>query len=143
MQFSLDEMNRRHTAIRALLESEDLDALVIYGAGRYQADILWASDWPGGREAYIVFEPSGAATLLLQFFNHLDTARRLSRIPDVGWAGPVNARTLGDRLARIGKLRRVGVAGSLPVYPYKGVVDRFPGVQWVFMGQADQALRLI
>lgn len=136
-------MQRRWALIQELMDSQDLDVLLIYGAGRYQADVLWASDWPGGREAYVVIPRAGDPTLFLQFYNHLATARRLSRIRDVRWAGPVNPRTVGDRMAELAPLTRVGIAGPLPFDQYASLVERFSGTAFLPMRGPYQAIRLI
>ncbi|MDI3298112.1 MAG: M24 family metallopeptidase [Bacillota bacterium] len=136
-------MERRWRLVRRLLEERGLDALLVYGAGRYQADVHWLTDWPGGREAYVLFPARGEATLLLQFYNHLPTARTLSQIGDVRWAGPVNPRSVAALLREKGLERaRVGIAGALPWDQYRALAAELPEVRWEDARTAYQALRL-
>src|SRR5262245_66283120 len=44
--FSDQEMARRHRAIQALMDQEGMDALLVYGTGRYSSDVYWLTDWP-------------------------------------------------------------------------------------------------
>src|SRR6266571_2972841 len=54
--FSDKEMARRHEAIENLMAQEGVDALLVYGTGRYASDIYWLTDWPSSREAYVLFQ---------------------------------------------------------------------------------------
>ncbi|MDA8343931.1 MAG: M24 family metallopeptidase [Thermaerobacter sp.] len=144
VQFSDQEMERRWRLVRGLMAAEELDALLIYGAGRYQADIHWATDWPGGREAYALFFRAGPPVLALQFFNHLPTARRLSRIQDVRWAGPRNPETVASILLdRDPAVGRIGIAGSLPFEQYVEIQRRLPSAQLRGVGGTYRKLRLV
>lgn len=142
VQFGEREMARRVGLIEGLVAQEGLDALLIYGAGRYQADIHWATDWPGGREAYALFFASSAPVLLAQFFNHLPTARRLSRIQDVRWAGPRNASSVADLLGERGA-RRIGIAGNLPFEQFLEMQLALPDVALRGVSGAYRRLRLV
>lgn len=143
-RFSSEEMERRWGLIQDLLAAKELDALVIYGAGRYQADIHWATDWPGGREAYAIFFRAGPPALALQFYNHLPTARRLSRIADVRWAGPHNAQTVGSiLLERDAAIGRIGIAGNLPFEQFKDIERLLPSAVLNSVGGAYRKLRLV
>ena len=42
--FSDKEMARRHHAIHALMDQEEVDALLVYGTGRYSSDVYWLTD---------------------------------------------------------------------------------------------------
>ena len=39
--FSDQEMARRHRAIQTLMDQEGVDALLVYGTGRYSSDVYW------------------------------------------------------------------------------------------------------
>ena len=47
--FSDHELQSRHQAVYRLMEQEGVDALLLYGTGRYASDIYWLSDWPSSR----------------------------------------------------------------------------------------------
>ena len=85
--FSDREIATRHQAVYRLMERENVDALLIYGAGRYASDVYWLSDWPSSREAYVLFQTGKEPVILLQLFNHFPMAKVMSVITDVRWAG--------------------------------------------------------
>src|SRR5438270_6403304 len=85
--FSEGEIARRHAKLRALMSESEADLIIAYGAGRFNAEMLYLSNWPGGREGFVLLPAKGEPTLLVQFFNHVPLATRLSRIPDTRWAG--------------------------------------------------------
>ena len=69
--FSDDEMTARHRSAAALMDESGLDALLVYGAGRYASEVYWLTDWPGGREAYVLFQRDRDPVLLMQLYNHV------------------------------------------------------------------------
>src|SRR5437870_12647099 len=69
--FSDQEMARRHEAIENLMAQEGVDALLVYGTGRYASDIYWLTDWPTSREAYVLFQNGKDPAVLMQLLNHL------------------------------------------------------------------------
>jgi hypothetical protein len=56
-RFSAGEFKRRHAAARALMESEGVNALVMYGdsgvSRHNHADIHYQSGFPGNRNNYV------------------------------------------------------------------------------------------
>ena len=49
-RFSQSEMADRHQRVASLMEDQELDALLFFGAGQFSTDVYWLTDWPGGRE---------------------------------------------------------------------------------------------
>src|SRR3990172_12954250 len=86
-RFSKSEMTSRHAKVRELMGQTGVHFLLVYGAGRYASEIYWLTDWPGGREAYVLFQQDQEPVLLMQLYNHVPMARVLSVIRDVRWAG--------------------------------------------------------
>ena len=84
--FSDQEMARRHKAIQTLMDQEGVDALLVYGTGRYSSDVYWLTDWPCSREAYVLFQNGKEPVVLMQLFNHFPMARVMSIVKDVRWA---------------------------------------------------------
>jgi len=76
-RFSADEMAARHRSVAALMDQSNLDALLLYGAGRFASEVYWLTDWPGGREAYVLFQKGSDPVLLMQLYNHVPMARVL------------------------------------------------------------------
>jgi Xaa-Pro dipeptidase len=144
VQFSPTEMEKRHDRLRRWIQEEHLDAVLVYGAGRYQADIHWATDWPGGREAYLIWPADGDAALYLQFYNHLPTARQWARVPRVDWAGPDNvARVAADLAGRSLTGGRLGLAGAWPFDQFLALRRHLPAARLVDVREGYRRLRLI
>jgi Xaa-Pro dipeptidase len=110
--FSAAEIRRRHAAMRDLMDREAVDVMVAYGWGRFNAEMLYLSNWPGGREGYCIFPAAAEPTLLVQLFNHVPLATRLSLIPDTRWAGPDSIPTVAAQIQdSAGTSPRIGLIG--------------------------------
>ncbi len=118
-RFSGAEMAARHAKAEAFMEAQGVDALLVFGSGRFASEVYWLTDWPGSREAYVVFQNGRAPAVIAQLYNHVPMARVLSVVEDVRWAGANTARTVGEFLAGRGlKGGKVGVVGAVPYRPY-------------------------
>ena len=103
--FSDQEMARRHKAIDALMDQEGVDALLVYGTGRYSSDVYWLTDWPCSREAYVLFQSGKEPVVLMQLYNHFPMARVMSIVKDVRWAGANTANaSITSRAPRLNRL---------------------------------------
>ncbi len=118
-RFSAQELDSRHRKVAALMEERQLDAILFFGVGQFSTDIYWLTDWPGGRENYILFERDAEPVVLAQLFNHIPMARVLSVISDVRWAGP-NTATTASALITERRLsgKRIGLVGAIPYRHY-------------------------
>jgi Xaa-Pro dipeptidase len=126
--FSDREIATRHQAVYRLMERENVDALLIYGAGRYASDVYWLSDWPSSREAYVLFQTGKEPAILLQLFNHFPMAKVMSVITDVRWAGANTTNSVLDLIRERGlESKKIGLVGALPYQVYLKVVEKFPG----------------
>lgn len=142
--FSDAEVASRHASARALMDQARLDALLIYGAGRYAAEIYWLTDWPGGREAYLLLQQTQEPVLLVQLYNHVPMARVLSVIKDVRWAGANTGNGIADLVQESALAqKRIGLVGSIPHAQYQRLRDRFPKAEFVEMGGKFRMLRTI
>ncbi|MBI2350844.1 MAG: hypothetical protein HYV00_05105, partial [Deltaproteobacteria bacterium] len=70
-RFSNSEMASRHAQARELMGQAGVQFLLLYGSGRYASEIYWLTDWPGGREAYVLFQQDQEPVLLMQLYNHV------------------------------------------------------------------------
>src|SRR3989338_7580067 len=86
-RFSKSEMSSRHAKVRELMGQTGVQFVLVYGAGRYASEIYWLTDWPGGREAYVLFQQDQEPVVLVQLYNHVPMGIVLSVIRDVRWAG--------------------------------------------------------
>src|SRR3970040_1426100 len=131
-RFSADEMDARQKSVAALMEQSNLDALLLYGAGRFASEVYWLTDWPGGREAYVLFQQDQEPVLLMQLYNHVPMARVLSVVRDVRWAGANTGNGAAGMLEERGLAnKRVGLVGSIPHTQYQKMRDRLPQAELV------------
>ena len=92
------------------MEQEGVDALLVYGSGRYASDIYWLSDWPSSREAY----------LLVQALRRTALAGTELACAQVG---TIRLKLLNVAARVAVSVRRVvfHLTGS---YPYRGIFER-------------------
>jgi Xaa-Pro aminopeptidase len=143
-RFSQGEMANRHANVRQLLDQNNVHALLVYGAGRYASEVFWLTDWPGGREAYVLFQQDQEPVLLMQLYNHVPMARVLSVVRDVRWAGANTGNGAAGLLEERGLAnKRVGLVGSIPHTQYQKIRDRLPKAELVDLNGKFRMLRTI
>lgn len=143
-RFSQGEMAKRHESVSTLMDQANVDGLLVYGAGRYASEIYWLTDWPGGREAYVLFQQDQEPVLLVQLFNHVPMARVLSVIRDVRWAGANTGNGVAALLQERGLSgKRIGLVGAIPHTQYQKIRERFPQAEFVDLNGKFRMLRTI
>lgn len=142
--FSDQEIARRHKTVENLMEQEGVDALLVYGTGRYASDIYWLTDWPSSREAYLLMQKGKQPVVLMQLFNHFPMARVMSIVKDVRWAGANTASSLLD-LIRERNLegKKMGLVGSIPYQHYTKMREKYPNAAFVDLGGKMRMIRTI
>lgn len=138
--FSDAEFARRLALVRESMLRREIDCLLVYGAGR-AADVQYLSNWPGTREAFLVVRRDGEQTLLVQFNNHVATARRVAVTRDVRWAG-IDSGAVVDVLAR-GAYARIGLVGSVPWGTVAKLQRRSPNTELVDVTAELRAARCV
>jgi Xaa-Pro dipeptidase len=142
--FSARELARRHESIYGLMDRERVDALLVYGFGRYASDIYWLTDWPNSREAYVLFQRDNDPVVLVQLFNHVPMARIISIVGDVRWAGANTAQTVVDLLRERGlQSKRIGLIGSLSYQVYKTLRASCPDASFSDLGDQLRMMRTV
>src|SRR5947208_16376957 len=142
--FSDEEMARRHTAIYDLMDQEQVDALLIYGTGRYSSDVYWLTDWPCSREAYVLFQNGKDAVLLMQLFNHFPMARVMSIVKDVRWAGANTSNSVADLVRESGlESKKLGLIGSIPYQHYNKLRETFPNAAFTDLSGKMRMMRTV
>jgi Xaa-Pro aminopeptidase len=112
--------------MRERMADERIDCLLVFGAGRTM-DVQYLVDWPGTREAYLIYPAAGDPTLLVQFFNHVPNAKRVARLDDVRWAGPGSIDGVVSALAeRVRDGQRVGLVGAVSWRLARAIAARLP-----------------
>jgi len=142
--FSDGELERRHKAFYSLMAQEGVDAVLIYGSGRYSSDIYWLSDWPSSREAYLLMQTGKAPVILMQLFNHYPMARVMSWIKDVRWAGANTTNSLLDLFRERGlELKKIGLVGAISFQVYNKLREQYPNATFVELGGKMRMMRTI
>ncbi len=127
--FSDQELNNRHRAVYGLMADEGVDAVLVYGSGRYASDIYWLSDWPSSREAYLLMQAGKDPVILMQLFNHFPMAKVMSWIADVRWAGPSTNRSVTELIRERGlESKSIGLIGAVSYQLYNGLRERYPNI---------------
>jgi Xaa-Pro dipeptidase len=142
--FSDREIATRHKAVYQLMEQENVDALLVYGSGRYASDVYWLSDWPSSREAYVLFQTGKEPVILLQLFNHFPMAKVMSVIRDVRWAGANTTTSVLELLRERGlDSKRIGLVGSIPFQVYLKMAEQFRGTAFSDLSGKLRMMRTI
>jgi Xaa-Pro dipeptidase len=145
--FSQAEFDRRHAALRVILDAEQLAAVVVYGMPSYaQGEVQYLTNYATTREAFFILprDPALAPGMFVQMYNHVPTARKLACIADVRWGGQDSALTTAQYLQELGLAHeRVGIVGRLPHQHALTLQQALPQVQFVDTSQKVLRLRLI
>lgn len=142
--FSSEEYLRRHELTREWMEKQGLTGLILY-ANRYGgAGVDWLSNFPPRHDTYLVWPLRGEATLLVQIFNHVPNAQRVSVIEDTRWGGADSAATVVEVLKAKGLTGgRVGLVGKVPYTDHQILVSHLPGIDFIPAGKGYTRLRLV
>lgn len=142
--FSEAEFARRHTAVRALMATAGLDALVVYGTPAAFNEVQYLSNFRVTREAYLVFPLAGEPTLFIQYYNHLPYTRQVSQVADVRWGGASSVATVAEHLRERDLAgSRIGLVGALPFQAYLALQRAATGATLVDFTAEMQRLRLV
>jgi len=142
--FTDEELNRRHKAFYSLMEQEGVDAVLIYGSGRYSSDIYWLSDWPSSREAYLLMQTGKKPVILMQLFNHYPMAKVMSWIEDLRWAGANTTNSVVELFAERGlESKKIGLVGSISYQVYNRLREKYPNASFVDLGGKLRMMRTI
>jgi Xaa-Pro dipeptidase len=142
--FSAEEMARRFALVRAMMEREELAALIAYGNTAGYSEVQFLSDFRVTREALLLFPAEGEPALFVQYVNHVPNARRVASVEDVRWGGPDTALAVADEITRRGLAeQRLGIAGQVPWRHYETLRRELPAVTLVDATPAFQRLRLV
>jgi len=122
--FSITEMQRRRTALAAVMEEMKVDHVVVYGANRNGSGIQWLTGWPVTAEAAAIFTPGETDSFFVQHYNHVPLAQRLAAQAKVSWGGESTIQSVIKELQQR-QARRVGIIGPLPFSYYKILLSKF------------------
>ncbi len=123
-RFSDAEYERRHDALARVMESAEVDHVLIVSAQNVGNATRWMTGWPGTTQALLVFRPGEQMTMHVEYYNHVPQARMLARDVDVRWG---EERGIGPAIEELGRrgARRVGVIGPLNGPRWKALEAKF------------------
>jgi Xaa-Pro dipeptidase len=163
-RFSDAEMERRRTALDAVMADCGVSHVVLYGANRVGSAIGWLTRWPVTREALVVHTPGEQDLLLVNFYNHVPNAKEIATEARVRWAGQNAVAMAIDELSQRGATgKRIGTIGGLdhpahaaltafadpldmnPEYTRLRLVKSEEEIDWIRVAadMTDQALRAL
>lgn len=126
------------------MKEHHVSSVILYGAGRFNSDVQYLCNWPGGREAYLVLPLDRRPILLVQLYNHVPLAERLSLEVDTRWAGPDSVASVVSCLRELGSDHtRIGLIGALPFSQYDRLKAALPACEFVDLSRAFRDMRLI
>ncbi len=141
--FSKAEIQRRHDAVRRVLERHKTAVALLYGAGRFSSDLLYLSNWPGGREGYLLLPLERDPMLLVQLYNHVPVAEKLSLIADTRWSGVDSMVTVAEELKPFaGSQGCIGLIGALPFSQYERLRALLPEAEFIDLTRAFREMRM-
>jgi Xaa-Pro dipeptidase len=142
--FSQAEFARRFAAVRALMQAQDLAALLLYGTITAHHEVQYLTNFPTTWESFLVFPREGEPALLLELYNHLPNARRIARVADVRWGGPDLAASIAASLREWGlTARRIGLVGAITARHDQALRRSLPRAQFIDANESYLRLRLV
>lgn len=144
--FGPDEIARRHKTVRAMMEAEGVQALLIYGHSglrrHYQADVYYLSNVAAMHESYLFVPLTGESVLFISHYNHLASAMEISAIGDVRRG----SRRPGGQIAAELKSRGLtntplGLVGTFAYQDVDTLRKELPDVAWRDLSLAFKTLR--
>jgi Xaa-Pro aminopeptidase len=144
LRLSDDELARRRMVVRALMEQEGVEALLLYGSPGLDSEVHYLTDFNVTREAVLVVPATGEPTLYIEYFNHVPHARRTARRCEVRWGHQQIAETVAEDLRQRGLTRAsVGFAGLLPIQRYQAWCETLPTMTFRDLTPVLRRLRLV
>ena len=142
-RFSAAEMDRRREAVREMMVSEGLDALVICGdAGFGGTHISYLTNYSPPFVSYFVFfrDPEANSLLLAGLSNHKQYVREVSEADDVDVMLPDPMQSVATRLDAGGVGDgTVGLVGHHPRYKQSLSYEQYDALQDAFGGELVDA----
>ena len=114
--FSAAEITRRHNAVRAMMDSQGLAGLLVFGhSGRrrhYQADVYYLTNVATHHESYFFLPRKGDPVLFTTHYNHLASAKEVSAVADVRRCGKRPAAQIAQEIKARNLSGPVGLVGT-------------------------------
>jgi Xaa-Pro aminopeptidase len=141
-RFSRDEYDERLRRIESLMGARELDALVVFGNVGARAEIQYLTGWPPRHDSFLIVGGNPGPLLLVQLFNHVETAQAMAAVGQVRWGGTDSVAAVASEL-RARNVRRVGTVGPIPFQQYARLAADLGGVELVDVTAAFRQVRLV
>ncbi len=144
-RFSAAEFARRHEAMRAAMDREGLDAMLVYGLPG-SVEISYLINYIPLTPCWLIFPRRGEPTVFLPFYNHIFCTRAQAIIDDVRAYRAPATETVADHLSERGLAKsRIGVV-SLNWVSHNDYLDlqrRMPDATLTDFGGPFTAIRWV
>jgi Xaa-Pro dipeptidase len=141
-RFSQAEYDARHGRMTELMEEHELDALVIFGNVGSRAEIQYLTGWPPRHDSFLIIGGDAEPVLLVQLYNHVETAQAMAAVGRVTWGGPNSLASVAKEL-RARPARRVGTVGPIPFQQHGRLVADLEDVSFIDVTVAFRRVRLL
>lgn len=144
-RFTDAEYSRRYSAIRAAMDKDGLDALLISGA-RGSSEVAYLSNYQAQSPCWLLLPRQGEGTLFIHFFNHQPCAKAQSIIDDVRWYGPTPMPSLVEEIIKRGLPKSTIGLVSMRAMAYGNVTElqrQFPDAHFVEFGPQFGRIRRV
>ncbi len=164
--FSPEEYARRYALVRAGMEREGFDCLLVYGISRAmgmepgQTNLVYLTSVASWSQTYLVFPLNDEPTMFVMTPSHIKNIRDNSVIKDVRAAGSLFQQTGGmqsntgpviERLKELGlEKKRVGIVGdsgwlniNLPHEAHVSITQALPDTHFDVVTRWYESLRLV
>src|SRR5947209_5556437 len=143
-RFTEVEFSRRYAAVREVMRTADIAALILCGTTSAYHEVLYLSNFITTRETFLVFPGEGEPTLFIQYYNHIPNTRQVACIPDVRWGGSDTTTAAADNLLERGLAEsHIGLVGPISFKQYASLKKKLPGAIFVDFTPQMVQLRLI
>src|SRR5260221_6851987 len=111
-RFSDAEMARRRAALLSVMQTAEVDHLLVCGEQRAGTGVAWLTAWPATVEAYAIVAADAPQVMYVEWYNHWPQAKKLARGTEVRWGEHQGIdKVIRDLKSRGAK--RVGMMGAL------------------------------
>jgi len=144
-RFSDGEYARRYSGIRAEMDQDHVDAILISGA-RGSSEVAYLSNYQAQSPCWLLLPRDGEATVFIHFFNHQPCVKAQSIIDDIRWYGPTPMPTLVEEITTRGLSKsKIGLVGMRSMaYGHVTELQRqFPDAQFVEFGPQFGRIRRV
>ncbi len=111
-RFSEAEYQRRKQGLVDVMNTADIDVILLVTAGGVGNATRWITNWPGTQQALTIFKKDQTSTMFVEYHNHVPLAKILAKDVEVIWGGDKGMGPLMEHLAQLNP-KKIGIMGPL------------------------------